>query len=499
MPQLLMKYEKGKLCESRGRKVTDLTGKNPMMAGPPDNATRINRTCDLTRTEYCNLNTRPAGSVLFSHKEEPNMNTNIQAILTISAQTLSAAKKLQGKKIGANYSAKLCIYRSTFKPRINANPPTDVKQMHAMLFMVLFFISMVLVPRQNVHAATQLEDSSVKWHPGHYYAILNWGKNDPTYLAQVYREIQETPALRGIQIRYNWAELEKEWGVYDFTSIDQRLSELAALEKRLVILLDTKTYDTDTSPVPDYVKKKWFEWGTFMFSRHNSTVPIGYSTKLWNPHVHDRLVELIRRLGQRYNAHPYFEGIGLSETSMGQPLNALSFVQEDNYYNNLLSLNQHMRQHFPNTMTFQNTNYPRQILEQFTNTLTEMGAGLAVPDVFIEDPGLIKKDKPNTPDGIYSYFQKLTGIVPLTPSVMPKNYTNTRHDGTGYDPTVWELLRFARNNLKANYIFWTRVPDHYEEVLQVLNWRKQTSDPAGGLDPVCPAAYSSCINIVGSH
>lgn len=50
MPQFLMKYEKGKLCESRGRKVTDLTGKNPMMAGPPDNAARINHVCDLTRT-----------------------------------------------------------------------------------------------------------------------------------------------------------------------------------------------------------------------------------------------------------------------------------------------------------------------------------------------------------------------------------------------------------------------------------------------------------------
>lgn len=34
-------YEKGKLCENRGRKVTDLTGRCPMMAGLPDIVIRL--------------------------------------------------------------------------------------------------------------------------------------------------------------------------------------------------------------------------------------------------------------------------------------------------------------------------------------------------------------------------------------------------------------------------------------------------------------------------
>ena len=424
------------------------------------------------------------------------MNTNIKAIPTNGTQTLTTTNNLPIEKIGSNYSTELCIYRNAIKSRINVNPSMAVKQMYTMLIMALLFISMVLASEQRVYAATQLEENPVKWHPGHYYAIIDSGKNNLKYLEQVYREIRETPALRGIQIRYTWAELEPKRGVYDFTSIDQRLSELTALKKRLVILLDTKTFDTSTFPVPDYVNTIRFEWGKFAFSRYDNNTPIGYSTSLWNPHVHDRLAVLISKLGERYNSHPYFEGIGLSETSMGTPINTLSSTQVDGYYNNLLSLNQHMRQHFPNTMTFQVTNYPRHILEQFTNTLTAMGAALAAADVLIEDPGLNMKDKPYTPDGVYSHFQKLTGIAPLAPAVMGQNYTNTRQDGTGYDPTVWELLLFARNNLKANYIFWTRTPEHYEEVLQVLNWQEQTNDPAGGLDSTCPAAYSSCTNIV---
>lgn len=426
------------------------------------------------------------------------MNTN-QAISNGCNQTPTTPNTLRIDRIGSNCSAKLRTNCKAIKSRISAFPSTAVNQIYALLIMAFFFASMALTSGQNAHAATQPADNSVKWHPGHYYSILDWGKNDPVYLAQVYREIQETSALRGIQIRYSWAELEQEWGVYDFSPIDQRLTELAALGKRLIILLDMKTYKISASPVPDYVKKERFEWGAFAFSQYNSNKPIGYSISLWNPHVHDRLAVLIGKLGERYNSHPYFEGIGLTETSMGNPINALSGIQADEYYNNLLSLNQHMRQHFPNTMTFQVTNYPRQILKEFTHTLTEMGAALAVPDVFIEDPGLNMENKPHTPDGVYSYFQKLNGIVPLAPSIMFKNYDNTRHDGTGYDPTVWELLRFARNKLNANYIFWTRAPEHYEEVLQVLSWRKQTSDPAGGLNSACPTTYASCMDIVGPH
>lgn len=38
--QLIQEYEKGKLYESGGRKVTDLKGQCPKMAGLPDNASR---------------------------------------------------------------------------------------------------------------------------------------------------------------------------------------------------------------------------------------------------------------------------------------------------------------------------------------------------------------------------------------------------------------------------------------------------------------------------
>ena len=203
------------------------------------------------------------------------------------------------------------------------------------------------------------------------------------------------------------------------------------------------------------------------------------------------MVALIRALGNRFNSNANFEGIGITETAMGQPAIPLSSTLINAYYANVLSLQQQMRNYFPNTVTFQFTNYPRPILESFIGSLNAMGTGLGGPDVFLEEPGL---HHTGDPQGVYNYYPQLSGIVPLTPSVMSGNYKNTRVDGTGYEPTVSELLAFARDNLKANYIFWTRHPDYHSKVLEMLNWNAQRSTSSGGLNSTCPSVYASCVN-----
>ena len=397
------------------------------------------------------------------------MNTNTQAISTTISFTLTATK-----------------------PRVNSNFPIVTKQMPAILMASLFVISMILVPWGTAYAA----NTAIKWHPGHYYGIINSQKDDPKYLANVYRELNETKALRGLKIPMTWAQLERGKGDYDFRSIDRHLARLAAENKRLVIVLQTKSFKPEVALVPDYLKAEKYEGGQFAISDYgDSTNAIkGHNIKLWNGSVRYRLVQLVRALGEHYNLHPNFEGIGLEETALGQPLVAISREQFDGFYENLLGVNKKMRIHFPNTMTFQFTNYPRGMLESFVDGLKNMGTSLGGPDVRLDDPGLFLKDQPNSPDGVYSYYPKLSGIVPLTPSVMPNNYLNTRYDGAGYKPTVQQLLSFARDDLKANYIFWSRMWESHTRVLEMLNSRDQTKDPAGGLDPTCPSKYPSCAN-----
>ena len=368
--------------------------------------------------------------------------------------------------------------------------------MHTSVFAIVFAISLIGVPCGALAAAGPVIPpltSGVKWHPGHYYTLMNSGKNNPQYMAQVYTELKATPALRGVQIRYEWPDLEPAEGRYDFTPIEQALAELAAQNKRLIILLQTKSFNPQILPVPDYMKMEKYDGGAFAFGTFGKGVPRGHNLKLWNTQVHDRLVALMSALGKRFNSHPYFEGIGLPETAMGEPLAVVSNQQVDRFYDNLLSVQRQMRVSFPNTMTFQFTNYPRPILQSFVGQLRTIGTALGGPDTFPDDPGL-SFDKLSAPKGSYHYYPALSGIVPLTPSVMQSNYVNTRHDGKGHVPAISELLSFTRDRLKANYVFWTRAPGYFPQVLETLNGLPATSGPAGGLDPTCPKAYTSCVD-----
>ncbi len=353
--------------------------------------------------------------------------------------------------------------------------------------LVLAGISLIgLYPLQNGQAATV---NPIKWHPGHYTMLVG-DPNNPNLMNQVYTELAETPALRGVVIRFEWSELEKTQGVYNFKPIDARLKELTARNKQLVILLETKSFDK-AKLVPDYLLTAKYEGGVFPIGAYGSNVVKGYNLKLWNNGVKERLAALITALGARYNANPNFEGIGLQETALGDPIKPLTNTQISMFYKNLIGMDTHMRKQFPHSMVFQFTNYPRPLIKSVVDNLKVTGGMLSATDIFPEDPGLLF---PGTPPGIYTYFPKNKGLMPLGAQVEKPNYYNTRHDGKGHKPTVQQLLNFARDNLHVNYLFWTRTPEIYAKVLEVLNAKAQKTSPTGGLAASCPASYASCTN-----
>lgn len=363
---------------------------------------------------------------------------------------------------------------------------------HQFVFFVVLILMTVMTffvgTKNAMGNTTPVVTTSVKWHPGHYYAILSYGKNSSRYLSQVYQELKKTPSLRGIQIRYRWAELEQAEGEYDFSSIAQRLSELSALRKRLVIVIDTKTsLDSGEEIVPDYLKTSTYDGGDFDIDSQGKK---GKNITLWNSAVRDRLIALIRELGQRFNSHHYFEGIGISDSSLGEAVIPLTLAQKEDYYSNLLNVQQQMCNFFPNTLTFQFISYPRSILSSFIGNLNEMGAGLGAPEISPDMPSLVAPYPPT----INGYFRKYSDVIPLVVTVKYANYVNTRSDHMGHEPTVSELLSFARDYLNSNYIFWTRHPDYSPKVLELLKFKAQESTPSGGLNSRCPSVYSSCVN-----
>lgn len=349
-----------------------------------------------------------------------------------------------------------------------------------LLALTFFFLSVTSVFAQTI-----------KWHPGHYVMLVGDGKNSSYYMDQIYRELDTHSAIRGIAIRYKWSELEKSKGVYDFTNIDKQLANLKTKNKQLIILLEVKSFKSNEIRVPKYLQTAEYEGG--IFAHGNNGVIKGYNAKLWNNAVYNRYLALITAVGKHLDGHPNFEGFGLQETVMGNPIKPLTSTQINGYYNNLVKLNEGLRVNFTKTMTFQLANYPRTILPSFISSLVDKKRTLGATDIFLQEPGLFFKPTKYSPQGLYLYFPELNGTIPLLAQVEKSNYEDTKHDGTGYKPSVTELFNFGKDKLFANYILWTRSPEHFNNVLMLLNQKSQLETPSGGLISRCPINFT-CTN-----
>jgi len=348
--------------------------------------------------------------------------------------------------------------------------------------------------------------AAVKWHPGHYFTIMPHimdKRSSGGPLEEAFKELQDSQTLRGMQIRLFWAELETSKDKYNFADIDYFLNRMKKMNKRLVIQVVTKSFSPTKKLVPDYLKASDYEGGVFAYASHvgrDGDKHKGDNIKLWNSNVLERLVKLMKALGDRYNSDSHFEAIGFIESAFGKPLSTVSSAQMSQFYDNMIVINKKTKEAFPNTVVIQELNYPREQMGKVVNGLAAFGGGLSCPDLFPDEPGL------NTSKGdlgIYHHFRNKAGSVPIAPTVMQTNYLSTSLSGAkklnpkappgSHIPSISELITFSHNNLKANYIFWTRDDNrNYKHVLTELNQASYKANPQGTLEIGCPSAFNSC-------
>jgi hypothetical protein len=159
--------------------------------------------------------------------------------------------------------------------------------------------------------AISVAAQGTKWHPGHY---VMFGVEDSR--AQILRSIDEIggeSAIKGVQVRIRWSDLETSKGVYDFSSIDTYLARLTAqpTRKQLVVrVIDRKFNTTSRSGiVPDYLLASSYGGGLVR-------TKTGYAARLWQGAVMDRLIALHQAIGRRYDDDGRFEGVATEETTL---------------------------------------------------------------------------------------------------------------------------------------------------------------------------------------
>ena len=334
-------------------------------------------------------------------------------------------------------------------------------------------------------------DTRVKWNPGHYIAV---GRRDRDTLLKALAEIKPYPQVKGLILRYEWPQLEKAKGVYDFSRIDHDLALAESQGKRLWIMVATKVFTAGGRAVPDYMHTAEYEGGAYKIligarDALGSTERVGENAALHNAKVRDRLIALTTALGARYNRHNAFEGLTFSETAMGQTQVPLTAEQRQGFFNNLAQVDAATRRAFPNTVVMQFVNFPRVYLPGLITSMVNNQVALGGPDILLEDPDLN--------NNIFPLYDMAKGKVPVGPSVQPENYLTTTQNGPYNPPAISALYNFGRTRLSANYLFWTRsltgTPTPYPRVLEFFKSSAFPKDATGGLISTCPSTYASCV------
>lgn len=338
---------------------------------------------------------------------------------------------------------------------------------------------------KSLASGKQAPRASVKWHPGHYVLIP---LHEDLAKSSVIAELEKYPILRGVQKRYSWAVLEPFEGRYDFSLVKRDLEIVRRIGKRLVIQIQAKSaFDSDVM-VPNYLRAEKYDGGIF----HKRAG--GYNLALWNNAVRDRAVALVHAMGVALNDDPALEAVNWDETAINVPSQPFPVgFGERRFIENLLAIDLAMKDAFPNTVVIQYANYPINQLPRIVEFMKNHGVGLGGPDVFLGDAGLLQ--------GVYLRYPELSGVVPLAPAVQWENYNARYNHGPFAPQSIGEIYDFARNRLKANYIFWLRrqatrddATDYWGRVVDFLTNKLEFRDPAGGLRSSCPSAYAQCVD-----
>ena len=286
------------------------------------------------------------------------------------------------------------------------------------------------------------------------------------------------PGVSGAQITYPWKRLEPRKGQYDFSEIEEDLNFLNSKGKKLFIQLQDVTFDSARYAVPNYILTDSAYHGgadpqyDFIDDNEDKAVKAGWVSRRWDPAVAERFHKLLIALGQKFNGK--IEGINLPETAVAFGEKGKLFPNGFTYENYRDAIKENMKvlkQAFPNSTTILYANFMYEHGESKSN-LTDLynyakgiGIGMGGPD--------IKVYRKYQMENSYPLIRDLNGIVPTGVAVQHGNY-EVINPKTGKQVTVPEILDFAENYLRLNYIFWfTQEPYYSQQVLPQLKSLKK--------------------------
>ncbi len=286
----------------------------------------------------------------------------------------------------------------------------------------------------------------------------------------------ETKALEGAQVKYSWRQLEPEKDKYDFSSVREDLAFLTSKGKKLFIQLQDVTFSESRINVPRYLlSDPLYNGGAdkqykIKGGNEEQAIVDGWAARRWDPAVQERFHKLLFALGKEFDRR--IEGINFAETAVGFGKSGRLFPKGFSFeiYRDAIITNMRaLKRAFPKSIAMQYANFmpgewrPTQdkgYLRAVYQAARELKVGVGGPDLSPHRPGQMGSS--------YPLIRESAGIVPTGIAVQDGNFEDI-NPKNGKRITVTELVEFATDYLKVNYIFWgTQEPYYSEEVITYL-------------------------------
>jgi hypothetical protein len=308
---------------------------------------------------------------------------------------------------------------------------------------VLALLCGVAVPVPAARAADACKavapqsESQRKFHPGHYVTIsrgeLRKGANVNSVLGK---------GVTGIQLRYNWADLERDEGRYDFTPIERDLAAATRAGLQLVAVIQDKSFNAEM-PLPQYLHGKYMMRGKR-----------GYTALRWDPYVVERMNALVAKLGEAFDCNPGFEGIAFQETalSVDQDVMQANGYSPQKYRDALEQVLRSATKSLPRSRVFWYMNFipaGQQYIAEIAEDVAGTGVVMGGPDILPDNRALTRRT--------YPLYERFGDRMKLFGSMQNDSFRHRRAiPAPGGDPywSMEDLYEYARDRLHVDYVFW---------------------------------------------
>ena len=299
--------------------------------------------------------------------------------------------------------------------------------------------------------------------PVHHYVFFGMDREK----LKVSTAFLEMKNFEGAQIAYSWRQLEPGKDEYDFSLIREDLAFLSSKGKKLFVQIQDVSFSEKWIHVPRYLLKdpqygggadKQYRY-KFVDQRETDVKVLGWMARRWDENVRGRFRKLLLELGKEFDGK--IEGINLAETAFDIGRTGALFPKDftyEKYRDGVIANMKAMREAFPKSVVLVYANFMPGDgnLDAVYEAARKLRVGVGGPDLLPYKQWQMKSS--------YPLIRASSGQLAVGVAVQDGNYAHVNPQ-TGKQVTIEEIIKFGKEYLGVDYIFWCTEEPYYSEQL----------------------------------